>query len=301
MTDDLPKVTVYTDGGADPNPGFGGWAAVLLDEASGKTRELSGGEPHTTNNRMELTAAIRALEALKLPCRVKLFTDSVYLKKGITEWLPGWVARGWRRKEGVLQNEDLWRRLSELVEKHEIHWGWVKGHAGNRWNERADVLATESIREQRAAAGGASGAPEAEPAEADVFLRVSCSKGRGGWAALLRHGGREEVVTGAGRGTTPNRMDLISAAEALERLPEGVSVAVHTGSDYLREGAAKWIAGWKVRGWKTKEGSEVSNRDLWERLDAAMGRRQVRWPPVKGREVAELEGLGSAARDAREG
>ena len=116
----LSEVTVFTDGGADPNPGTGGWAAILLDPASGKALELSGGERGTTNNRMELTAAIRALESLKRPCRVKLFTDSQYLKKGVTQWLPGWIARGWKRKDGELQNEDLWRLLAELITRHRI-------------------------------------------------------------------------------------------------------------------------------------------------------------------------------------
>src|SRR4029078_1678961 len=111
----LPEVTIYTDGGADPNPGTGGWAAILLDPASGKTRELSGGEHRATNNRMELTADIPRLESLKRRCGVHLFTDSQYLRKGITQWLPGWIARGWERKDGVVQDEELWRRRSALV------------------------------------------------------------------------------------------------------------------------------------------------------------------------------------------
>src|SRR4051794_8617076 len=169
-----PEITVYTDGGADPNPGAGGWAAILLDRASGKVRELSGGEPVATNNRMELTAAIRALEALTRRCRVHLFTDSLYLRKGITEWLPGWIARGWRRKDGVLQNEDLWQRLAVLIGEHDIRWDWIKGHAGNRWNERADQLATLEIRKQqggaaRLATSAASASAPAEPPAAEVF------------------------------------------------------------------------------------------------------------------------------------
>src|ERR1700710_3090918 len=118
----LPEITIYTDGGADPNPGAGGWAAVLSDPASGAARELSGGEPHATNNRMELTAALRPLEPLTRPCRVRLYTDSQYLRKGITEWLPGWIARGWRRKEGGLQNQELWRRLSQLIHAPPLRW-----------------------------------------------------------------------------------------------------------------------------------------------------------------------------------
>ena len=141
-----PKVTVYTDGGADPNPGPGGWGVVLFHGATGKKSELSGGEPKTTNNRMELTAAIRALEALKQRCEVHLFTDSQYLRRGVTEWLPGWIARGWRRKDGELQNEDLWRRLAELIVTQDVRWEWVKGHAGHEHNERADELAREGMQ-----------------------------------------------------------------------------------------------------------------------------------------------------------
>lgn len=298
----LPEVTVYTDGGADPNPGPGGWGVVLL-AAGGANKELRGGEPHTTNNRMELTAAIRALEALKQRCRVHLFTDSLYLRKGITQWLPGWVARGWRRKDGELQNEDLWRRLADLVREHEIEWSWVKGHAGNRWNERADQLATLAIREQRAARGAAPSAagPAVAPPDVEVFLRISCAKGKGGWAALVRQDGKERVLSGAAPGTTPNQLDLVAAAQVLEQLPEGITVAVHTGSDYLRNGASGWLEGWKRRGWKTQEGNPVSNRALWERLEAAMAARKVRWPDVKGREVQELEALGKVAKEAAGG
>ncbi len=295
MTEPLPEITIYTDGGADPNPGTGGWAAILIDPASGKAREISGGEPQATNNRMELTAAIRALEALKRPCRVRLFTDSLYLRKGITEWLPGWRTRGWRRKTGELQNEDLWRRLAELIERHEVRWDWVRGHAGDKWNERADELATREIRRRRA---GESAAAVPAAAEADVFLRVSCAGRRGGWAALVRHGGAETVLSGGLAATTANQLDLLGAIAALEKLPRGISVAVHTGSDYLRNGATRWLASWKRRGWKTQEGQPVLNRVLWERLEAAMAARRVSWPEVKGREVPELKELGKVAKEA---
>jgi ribonuclease HI len=296
-----PEVTIYTDGGAEPNPGTGGWAAILINPVSGKVKELSGGEPRTTNNRMELTAAIRALEALNQPCRVDLFTDSQYLRKGITQWLPGWIARGWKRRDGELQNEDLWRRLAELVREHQIDWQWVKGHASNRWNNRADQLASAAIRQQRTAHGAAP-APEAGPApDAEVFLRVSCSGRKGGWAALVRHGGREELLSGRSAGTSANQMDLIGALAALESLPPGIAVAVYTGSDYLRNGATQWMEGWKRRGWKTQEGAPVSNRDLWQRLETAMTARRVAWPATKGREIPELEALGSTARAAAAG
>ncbi|HYN21867.1 MAG TPA: ribonuclease HI [Thermoanaerobaculia bacterium] len=294
-----PEVTVYTDGGADPNPGPGGWGVVLIHEASGKVTELKGGEPRSTNNRMELTAAIQALSALKRRCRIHIYTDSLYLRKGITEWLPGWIVRGWKRKDGELQNEDLWRRLAELIQTHDIRWDWVKGHAGDRWNERADRLATEAIREQRAALGMSRNVAPMETPDAEVFLRVSASSKGGGWAALVRQEGMERTFSGGGKGMTSNQLDLIAAVEALDSLPPGIAVAVHTLSDYLRNGAGGWLAGWKRRGWKTQEGKPVQHRALWERLDLALSRRRVSWPPVKkGEDFPELEALAVPARQA---
>lgn len=140
---DQPEVTIYTDGACTGNPGPGGWAALLKAGASEKT--LSGGERETTNNRMELTAALQALLALNRPCRVTLYTDSEYLRRGITEWLPQWKARGWRRKEGELKNADLWQALDKALGTHQVSWRWVRGHAGHHENERVDELARMAI------------------------------------------------------------------------------------------------------------------------------------------------------------
>ena len=143
-----PEVVIYTDGACSGNPGPGGWGAILI---SGRhERELWGGEGATTNNRMELMAAIRALEALKRPCRVELHTDSQYLRTGITEWLAAWKARGWRTAaKAPVKNEDLWRRLDEARLHHQVDWRWVKGHAGHELNERADALARKGLEEIR--------------------------------------------------------------------------------------------------------------------------------------------------------
>ena len=136
----LKKVTIYTDGACSGNPGPGGWAAVL--QYGDKTRELSGGEAQTTNNRMELLAAISALELLKEPCEVALYTDSQYLCNAINKgWLKGWKAKGWKRKEGELKNPDLWQRLDALLATHAVTFFWVKGHADNAFNNRCDALA----------------------------------------------------------------------------------------------------------------------------------------------------------------
>jgi ribonuclease HI len=136
-------VEVWTDGGCKPNPGPGGWAAILRFGTN--ERELSGAEPVTTNNRMELTAAAAALEALTRPCRVVLHTDSEYVRNGVTRWHAGWVRRNWRNAAGdPVANMDLWRRLLAAAAQHEVEWRWVRGHAGDLMNERADRLATRA-------------------------------------------------------------------------------------------------------------------------------------------------------------
>ena len=138
-------VVVYTDGACKGNPGPGGWGVLLV--AGEHHKELCGGEAHTTNNRMELVAAIEALAALKRRCRVQLYTDSQYVRLGITEWLPQWKRRNWQTADRKpVKNADLWRRLEEQIGRHEVHWHWVKGHAGHPGNERADQLANEGIR-----------------------------------------------------------------------------------------------------------------------------------------------------------
>ena len=141
---DLQEVTIYTDGACDPNPGPGGWAAILIYNKREQT--LTGSERQTTNNRMELTAAIEALKALKKPSQVEFFTDSQYLRLGITDWIPNWRARNWRRKGGKLANVDLWQALDKYIQDHQINWHWVRGHSGNRNNQRVDRLARNSIQ-----------------------------------------------------------------------------------------------------------------------------------------------------------
>ncbi|KJV07355.1 ribonuclease HI [Methylocucumis oryzae] len=137
-------VTIYTDGACRGNPGPGGWGVVL--SYKGQQKELYGGEADTTNNRMELMAAIIGLETLTRPCQVILYSDSSYVLKGMSEWLAGWKQRGWRTASKTpVKNEDLWRRLDAAASKHKIDWQWVKGHSGNEGNEKADVLANLGI------------------------------------------------------------------------------------------------------------------------------------------------------------
>jgi ribonuclease HI len=140
----LSKVDIYTDGACRGNPGPGGWAALLL--FGEHEREISGADPATTNNRMELTAVIRALEALKRPVEAAIYTDSQYVRQGVLEWMPNWKARGWKTADRKpVKNQDLWQTLDALLPNHQLEWHWVKGHSGNPGNERVDELANRAI------------------------------------------------------------------------------------------------------------------------------------------------------------
>lgn len=148
MTSTLPHVVIHTDGGCSPNPGPGGWAAIL--SFGDNVKELKGGEPDSTNNRMELTAAIRAFEALRRPCRVDIHTDSQYLRNGMTSWIKSWKRNGWKTADKKpVKNVDLWERLETALGEHQVRWHWVRGHSGHDLNERADTLVREAIAEVR--------------------------------------------------------------------------------------------------------------------------------------------------------
>ena len=150
MNDTLPLVHLFTDGACSGNPGPGGWAFILRHLASGKEMESAGGQANTTNNQMELMAVVKGLEALKKKCDVELFTDSVYVGKGLTEWMPKWKANGWKRREGgklkPVKNEELWRRLDELAARHRLKYTRVAGHSGHPENERCDQLAVNACK-----------------------------------------------------------------------------------------------------------------------------------------------------------
>ncbi len=154
MSDTLPHVIIHTDGACSGNPGPGGWGAILA--FGDHEKELKGGEPNTTNNRMELMAAIAAFETLKRPCRVDLHTDSQYLRNGIMSWINNWKRNGWRTADKKpVKNVDLWQRLDTALKPHQVRWHWLKGHAGHAANERADELAREAIADMRAASAAA--------------------------------------------------------------------------------------------------------------------------------------------------
>ncbi len=296
-----PQVVIYSDGGADPNPGPGGWGVVLLAEVSGKThtKELSGGEAHTTNNRMELTAAIRALRALKGPSQVEFHTDSQYVKRGITEWMENWLRTNF--KKGKIENAGLWQQLNAEAGRHEIQWHWVKGHAGNRYNERCDQLATAEIRALKGQAAAQDGDDNSAPMPYRAYFRVSCPGKAGGWAALVVTPEGQQILSGSEKSTSANRLELLATVAALKVLPAGASAQCFTGSSYLHSGLTQWVNGWKKSGWIKKTGGEVLHRELWEQADQLMSARQVAWIQfTDATRPPELEQLDEALQQAVE-
>jgi ribonuclease HI len=287
--DTIEKVIIYSDGGSDPNPGIGGWAAIL--KMGRHEKIISGNDPETTNNRMELQAAISALSALKRPVQVEFHTDSEYLRKGITEYIEGWAEKGWKRQDKKpVANVDLWKELWPLVQTHEIEWHWVKGHSGNSMNERVDNLATQA---RLAITPDVSLSPDMPR----LFIRASCkgNPGPGGWGVVLEEGGDTSQSSGWEPDTTNNRMELTAAVEALKMVPPGSEVLVFTLSDYLFQGATKWIHGWRQRDWKKKNDQPISNVDLWRQLDKLMTRYPIHWVNAKGDSYKEEQGLKEAA------
>lgn len=294
-----PKITyIFTDGGCDPNPGPGGWGAVLL--CGSQRKELSGAEAHTTNNRMELTAAIEALRALQRPAKVEVITDSEYLKRGVTEWLPRWVAQSWRRARGQpVENADLWRQLAEELARHSVSWRWIRGHTGQPWNERADALAraarAQLLTQARQKVENAISLPRLEAYTRGCALGAP---GPGGYAALLiGPEGKARAIAGAREEATANEMELQAALAALQAVREPAEIAIYTPSKYLVHGATKWLTFWQRNGWRTRSGGTVKHRELWEALGRLMECHRVQWhhlPPdgdTPGTEAARLARL----------
>ena len=288
----MDEVTIYSDGGADPNPGIGGWAAIL--RAGERERVLTGHDPKTTNNRMELQAAIAALAALKRPCRVSFHTDSQYVRRGITEGVAKWSAAGWVKKNGqAIPNADLWRALQGQTARHEIVWHWVRGHSGEPDNERVDQLAREARLAITPRIDLDAGAPR-------LYLRASChgNPGPGAWAVALEQDGEWETSAGDEPKTTNNRMELRAAIEGLLLLPPGSPAQLFTTSDYLYQGATRWLANWKRGGWQKKDGQPVANGDLWQLLDDLSRHYQVHWVNAKGQRLEGLTRAGQALTSA---
>ncbi len=297
MSSERLHLRIYTDGGCDPNPGPGGWAYLLIHPDSHTGREGSGGDPATTNNRMELTAVIEALKALTEPCAVDLYTDSQYVRRGITEWIEGWVKRNWRKSDGEpVLNAELWQVLCALTQEHQVTWHWVRGHAGDPYNERVDRLARAAI--PRAA-------QPANPDATRVYLRIAgppkASRGAFGWAASVVRGGAVEHLHGGHPDTTANHFSLYAALEALKRIPPTERVQFYTNNSYLHDGVTQWVPGWRKSGWVKKDGKPVQFRAEWEALDRLSQERSIEWVRLRDGDAPDVFGaLKAWAEQARE-
>jgi ribonuclease HI len=306
-----PQIDVYTDGGCDPNPGPGGWGAIIR----WKDREwvLSGNDPGTTNNRMELHAAAAALallEGLLGRCQVSIYTDSQYLRRGITEWMDSWVNQNWyTSSEQPVKNQDLWRVIHRLTQAHDVTWHWLRGHTGHPLNERADRLATEALRSLRRiqSVPDARQAPDVrQPADdgrptVDICVKASCrgAERRGGWAAVMRTGEHTKSLSGSEPSTTANAMLIRGATEALRVLTKPCHVTFYSDANYLIKGASLWVKGWQARGWLTREGKPVENRAEWEALLRAAHPHHVTWTQVQGDAApVDLSWAGELAAEA---
>lgn len=276
----LAELKIYTDGACSPNPGPGGWGAVIID-AGGTVTERSGYSEASTNNRMELTAAVEALQSLQQSCKIVLYTDSEYLKKGITEWIQIWQRNNWRtagKKE--VKNVDLWHLLLKQIRYHQIVWKWVRGHTGDHWNTRADQLAVAARQNAGRATPEEMVAPVAlSDPHIELFTGVTCrqSTGAGGWAVILSWRGRVRVLGAPAEQMTANQLYLHAVISGLKSLKRALPVDVHTHSGYLHEGATSWLAGWQRRQWRTRDGKEVSNKALWQELAGLLSRYEVRF------------------------
>jgi ribonuclease HI len=338
-----PTALVYTDGGCDPNPGPGGWAAVLqifpAEDVPIEVSEvvLTGNHPQTTNNRMELEAAIAALAYLHGrygACQVELHTDSRYVRSGIRRWIQRWVANGWQTQtRQAVKNRDLWRRLYELCVSPEavlsVDWHWVKGHAGDPLNERVDHLAGEA-RARLLAGDVARPSLAPEPthtpiADRDVKDAVApppplvvqegdtvqlsvavvgpSTRGPGGWGAVLSKGASKEVLSGHESGATSNSLALEAALSGLRALESPVQVTVYTTEEYLSKGASEWVHEWRRRDWRTSGKKPVKHRERWQALLQAAEPHHVTWQHVrKSALTADLaEAKQAAAAAARNG
>lgn len=272
----LPEVVIYTDGACSPNPGTGGWGAVLLNGGR-LEKEISGRDEETTNNRMELTAALRGLQELTESHQVTVVTDSAYVKNGISSWIHGWQRRGWLTADKQpVKNRDLWEALAEEIKRHQLTWRWVKGHSLDPWNERADALAV-AARKHAAIDPVVVPATGCDENCVRIFSGITFAPSRrlGSYAIVLAYRRHVKVLGGAEQGDSANQFHLRAAIESLSTLKRPLPVILYTTSGYLRDGISSWLVGWLERGWATREGKEVRHQALWQQLASLLDRYEV--------------------------
>lgn len=239
---------------------------------------------------MELQAALEALNALAVPSAVELYTDSTYVKNGITSWLERWRRGNWLTSTGeMVKNRDLWEGLEQSMARHRVRWIWVKGHSDNTYNERADKLA--------ARARGREVLPLDDETAIHIFLGITWKQKslQGSWAAVLRYQRHMKVIGDGVGDSSANRIHIQSATAALRSLKKRLPVHLYTSSGYLKEGAQSWLAGWQRNNWFTRDGREVSNREAWQELSGVLEQLSVRFyvidkemPPCLSQEAKEL-------------
>lgn len=303
----MDNVTIHTDGGCRPNPGPGGWGAVLCFE-DGRRLELSGAAERTTNNQMEITAATESLRALEKPSRVEIITDSKYVQNGITRWISGWRKKGWLTQSGdPVKNQEFWKALDREISRHVVRWSWTRGHSGDAGNERADALARAAIP--------SPSLPEGSPGDVHLFCAASLSgkMKTGGYGVVLRFDENRRELGGSLSDASANQMHLVAAVAGLGALTRSSRVHLYTSSDYARDGATRWTPGWKRRGWRTADDRPVRHVELWQQLESLQHQHRVSWhvirredgdPPIEMVRAKELSSdqvrAGAAAVSGRE-
>ena len=272
-----PNIIIYSGGRAKPSPdGPGGWAALLIRD--GDVEEMSGHESSTTNVRMELMAAFMAFEALEEPSNVEFYTDSVYIKRGITLWLPKWVKNGWHTTNNQpMQNRDLWEGLHELIQQHDIRWKWLKRGLvkPTPFDNRVAELVTaarEHFTAPKLIELGADGLPKV-----DISIYLEAWYMGGPWGAVIVTKSDIEEVKGDETNTTGNQAVLIACAKLLERFTSPQRIAIYSSNDYLINGMSKWLRGWQKNDWTTTSGEPVKNQEQWKRLAVAAQTHTIIW------------------------
>ncbi len=271
-----PNIIIYSGGGAKPSPnGPGGWAALIVHDY--EVEELSGREDTTTNVRMQLMAVFMALESLDERHYIEIHTDSLYLKRGITSWLPKWTQNGWHAtKNQTIQNKDLWEGLYDLMQGHEIRWKWIKRDINSQdmYINRIYELVT-TAREY----GTAPKMIEltSEGPDVDVSVYVSAWYKGGPWGATIVSLNGVEEMQGHEADTTGNQSIMIACVKILKTLTTPQRIAIYSSNEYLINGMSKWLRGWIKNDWKTAKGEPVKNQEQWQHLSAAAQVHTIIW------------------------
>jgi ribonuclease HI len=278
------NVQIYTDGACQSNPGPGGWGAIILYPDKSPLK-INGGEKSTTNNQMELTAVIKALESIAhSKDKIVIYTDSKYVKEGITNWLDKWKQKNWKTSLNTpVKNKLLWQSLDFCTKERDIQWKWVKGHAGNKWNEIADQLAREAVPNVKIQAEEkVDKLPIDDPDAIHLFIAIAFSskKKEGAWAAYLRYKTHTKNVSGKVENASSNQIHICSAIGGLKLIKKKFPIHVYTLSDYLKDGASIWIRNWHRNNWKTKEGEPVKHKGLWISLQQLTQGHRIMWHRV---------------------